>query len=89
VTHLYASQYHTAKSFDAVTMELGSILDQAIGRIFQEPAGLAPFPVVCAWCNRVKNPDGSYSTGSVGVDAVVSHGMCPGCEREQARCELG
>lgn len=81
---LYASQQHLEDAFAAASREFDSILDQAIGRIFQEPAGLEPHPVVCAWCNRVKNPDGSYSPGSVGVDAVVSHGMCPDCEREQA-----
>jgi hypothetical protein len=53
----------------------------------RDPPKLGPLTVVCAWCQRTKNPgDSSWTrtTGSMRVDGtLVSHGICPICMDEQ------
>jgi hypothetical protein len=37
-------------------------------------------PIVCAWCQRVQQEDGSYKEAE--HPALVSHGICPDCKAE-------
>lgn len=39
--------------------------------------------VECAWCGRVKLPDGSYAHIGRSVGDHTSHGICPACKADE------
>lgn len=46
--------------------------------------------MVCAWCKRLKRPDGSWATLAPGVKAtlpgeLISHGICEDCLRSHKK----
>jgi hypothetical protein len=42
---------------------------------------------VCAWCKRIKKPDGTFAYEEPPAGATLTHGICPEC-REKLRQEM-
>lgn len=53
------------------------------------PAGQAVLIKVCAWCKRVKDPQGAWVSADIPLDSnsgAFTHGICPEC-MERVRTE--
>jgi hypothetical protein len=50
----------------------------------------SPFPTVCAWCRRVRNPHGEWGEAEAEeAGRVATHGICPDClERAMSNATL-